>query len=73
MGQLLLFFLRNFSSIFSYVGGVLVSKLQTFFHYYWLTYFGYSANYNIEEHFCQSFWSVAKLWTASEALAQIEV
>ena len=44
MGQLLLFFLCNFCSFFSYVGGVLVTNL---FHCYWLVvYFGYSTNYN---------------------------
>ena len=31
MGQLLLLFLCNVCSFFSYIGGVLVSKLPTFF------------------------------------------
>ena len=68
MGQLLLFFLRNFSSIFSYVEGVLVSKLQTFFHYYRLTHFGYLANYNIRETFLSIFLICSKMMNCLRSL-----
>ena len=68
MGQLLLFFLRNFSSIFSYVGGVLVSKLQTFFHYYRLIHFGYLANYNIRGTFLSIFLICSKMMNCLRSL-----
>ena len=44
MSKLLLLFLCNFYSFFSYVRGALVTR--TFCHCYWLIYFVYSANYN---------------------------
>ena len=64
MGQLLLFFLYNFCSFFSYVGGVLVTKLFSLL----LTdryIFGYSANYNTWGAFVILF---LIFWTASETL-----
>ena len=68
MGQLLLFFLCNFSSFFSYVGGILVTN-----HFSLLLIDRYilaiQQIITIEEHLWYSFWSVAIFWTASETLA----
>ena len=53
MDQLLLFFLCNFCSLFSYVGGVLAK--ESFFHRYWFIYFDYSANYDTQRVFVINF------------------
>ena len=66
MGQLLLFFLCNFSSFFSYVGGILVTN-----HFSLLLIDRYilaiQQIITHEEHFRYSFWSVAIFWTASKS------
>ena len=68
MGQLLLFFLCNFSSFFSYVGGILVTN-----HFSLLLIDKYilaiQQIITYEEHLRYSSWFVAIFWTASEALA----
>ena len=51
MIQLLLLFLCKFCSFFSYTGGALVNKQPTFFHCYWLIYFGYLAYHNTQRAF----------------------
>ena len=68
MNHLLLFFLCNFCSFFSYVGGVLVTNLFSLLlaDSYILT---IQQIITHEEHLRYSFWSVAIFWTASEALA----
>ena len=49
---LLLIFLCNFCSLFSYAGGVVVTNLfSLLLTCYWLIYFGYSANYNTRRAF----------------------
>ena len=53
MCQLLLFFLCNFCSLFSYAGSVLVKA--PFFHRYWFIYFDYSANYDTQRVFVINF------------------
>ena len=67
MGQLLLFFLCNFSSFFSYVGGIPVTN-----HFSLLLIDRYIlAIQQItthKEHLRYSFWSEAIFWTSSEAL-----
>ena len=67
MGQLLLFFLCNFSSLFSYVGGILVTK-----HFSVLLIDRYilAIQYIIthKEYLWYFFLSVAIYWTVSEAL-----
>ena len=68
MGQLLLFFLCNFSSFFSYVRGIPVTN-----HFSLLLIDRYilaiQQIITHKEHLRYSFWSVAIFWTASEALA----
>ena len=68
MGQLLLFFLCNFSSFFSYVGGILVTN-----HFSLLLINRYILAIRQiithEEHLRYSLWSAAIFWTALEALA----
>ena len=67
MGQLLLFFLCNFSSFFSYVGGILVTN-----HFSLLLIDRYilaiQQIITYEEHLQYSFSSAAIFWTTSEAL-----
>ena len=57
IGQLLLFFCAIPAAFLAYVGGVLRTIL-----------FGYSANYNTQEHLRYSFLFVMIFWTTSEAL-----
>ena len=68
MGQLLLFFLCNFSSFFSYVGGIPVTN-----HFSLLLIDRYILAIRQiithKEHLRYTFWSVAIFWTSSEALA----
>ena len=68
MGQLLFFFLCNFSSVFTYVGGIPATN-----HFSLLLTDRYIlATQQIityKEHIPYSFWSVAIFWTSSEALA----
>ena len=68
MGQLLLFFLCNFSSFFSYVRGIPVTN-----HFSLLLIDRYilaiQQIITYKEHLQYSFWSVAIFWTSSEALA----
>ena len=68
MGQLLLFFLCNFSSFFSYVRGIPVTN-----HFSLLLVGRYIlAIHQIithKEHLRYIFWSVVIFWTSSEALA----
>ena len=66
--QLLLFFLWHLCSFFSYIGGVLVTKVSSLLliDRYILT---VQQIVTYEEQLRYSFWSVAILWTASEALA----
>ena len=68
MGQLLLFFLCNFSSFFSYVRGIPVTN-----HFSLLLIDRYilaiQQIITHKEHLRYSFWSVAIFWTSSEALA----
>ena len=68
MGHLLLFYLWNFCSFFSYVGGVPVTNLflPVLIDRYILA---IQKIITHEEHLWYSFWSVAIFWTASEALA----
>ena len=67
MGQLLLFLLSNFSSSFSYVGGILVTNHFSllFIDRYILA---IQQVITHEEHLRYSFCSVAIFWTALEAL-----
>ena len=51
MGQLLLFFLCNFSSFFSYVRGIPVTNHFSLLLIDRQLYFGYSANYNTQGAF----------------------
>ena len=71
MGQLLLFFLCNFSSIFSYVGGIPVTN-----HFSLLLIDRYilavQQIITHKEHLQYSFWSAPIFWTSSEALAPTE-
>ena len=68
MGQLLLFFLCNFSSFLSYVRGIKVTN-----HFSLLLTDGYILTIQQiithKEHLRYSFWSVAIFWTSFEALA----
>ena len=68
MGKLLLFFLCNFSSFFSYVRGIPVTN-----HFSLLLIDRYilaiQQIITHKEHLRYSFWSVAIFWTSSEALA----
>ena len=65
MGQLLLFFLRNFRSFFSYVGGVLLTNR---FSPLWIDRYILAIQQIIthEEHLCYSFWPTAIFWTTSD-------
>ena len=71
MGQLLLFFLCNFSSIFSYVGGIPVTN---YFSLLLIDRYILAVQQIIthKEHLQYSFWSVPIFWTSSEALAPTE-
>ena len=66
MGHLLLFFLYNFCSFFSYVGGVLIVNL---FSLLLIDRYILAIQQIIthEKHLRYSFWSVGVFWTASEA------
>ena len=70
MDQLLLFFLCNFNSSFSYVGGISVTN-----YFLLLLIERYSYILAIQEittnkeHLRYSFWSVEIFWTSSVALA----
>ena len=68
MGQLLLFFLCNFSNFFSNLGGIPVTNdlLLLLIDRYILV---IQQIITHKEHFRYSFWSVAIFWTSSEALA----
>ena len=70
MGQLLLFFLCNFSSFFSYVGGILVTN-----HFSRLLIDRCTLTIQQiithEEHLRYSFWSVPIFWNPSETLAPL--
>ena len=68
MGLLLLFFLCNFRSFFSYVGCTLITN---FFSLLLIDRYILAIQQIIthKEHLRYSFWSVAIFWTASEALA----
>ena len=68
LGQLLLFFLCNFSSFFIYVGGIPVTNHFSLFliDRYILAIRQIIIN---KEHFRYSFWSKAIFWTSLEALA----
>ena len=67
MGQLLLFFLCDFSSFFSYVVAILLTK---YFSLLLIDRYILAIQQFIthEEHLRYFFWSVAIFWTASEAL-----
>ena len=68
MGQLLLFFLCNFCSFFSYTRGALVTNL---FSLLMIDRYILAIQQIItpKEHLWYTFWSVAILWTASKVLA----
>ena len=69
MDQLLLFFLCNFNSFFSYVGGIPVTNqfsLLLIDRYILAT----QQIITHKEHLRYSFWSVAIFWTSSETLAR---
>ena len=67
IGQLLLSFLCNFSTFFSYIGGILVTN-----HFSLVLIDRYilaiQQTITHKEHLRYSFWSAAIFWTASEAL-----
>ena len=68
MGQFLLFFLCNFSSFFSYGGGISITNhfsLSLIDRYI----LAIQQIITHKEHLWYSFWSVAIFWTSSEALA----
>ena len=67
MDQLFLFFLYNFSSFFSYVGGMLKPTILQIYYYRYILAIQQIVTH--DEHLWYSFWSVAIFWTASEALA----
>ena len=67
-GPVIALFSAQLLQHFSYVEGVLVSKLQTFFHYYRLTHFGYLANYNIRETFLSIFLICSKMMNCLRSL-----
>ena len=64
MGQLLLFFLCNFSGFFSYVGGILVTNQFLLL----LIDRCILAIQKTITNYCDTLWSVAIFWTSSEAL-----
>ena len=68
MGQLLLFFLCNFSSFFSYVGGIPVTN---HFSRLLIDMFILAIQQIVthKEYLLYSFWSVAIFWSSSQALA----
>ena len=68
MGQLLLFFLHNFSSFFSYVGGI---PATYHFSLFLIDRYILAIQQIIthKEHLRYSFWSVAIFWTFSEPFA----
>ena len=66
MGQLLLFFICNFSSIISYVGGIPVTNYFSLISRYILAIQQIMTH---KEHLWYSFWFIAIFWSASEALA----
>ena len=70
MGQLLLFFLCNFYSLFSYVGGIPVTNL---FSLLLIDRYTLAIQQIIrhEEHWWYSFWFVAIFWTASEVMTMV--
>ena len=66
MGQLLLFFLSNLSSIISYVGRIPVANHFSLIDRYILA---IQQIITHKEHLRYSFWYVTIFWTSSEALA----
>ena len=68
MGQLLLFFLCNFSSFFNYIGGILVTN---YFSLLLIDKYILAIQQIITQGqlLRYTFWSVAIFWTASEVLA----
>ena len=71
MSKLLLLFLCNFYSFFSYVRGALVTR--TFCHCYWLIYFVYSANYNTRGAFVIIFLICSDLLNSLESVGTIVI